>query len=168
MGDVGKLRDLSGMGGARADRLRPCGVRRRPGCRGVLAAPALAAGRVPFIDRTAAALIPPAGEALARRLRLWIPLFVAAGNGAARLAWPEATGWALVAIAAAFAATRLAKNSPDVGSLARFPAAITASAAIALQAALQFSDHAMGGHEFGSLLLASGLVAVVIDAPRSL
>ena len=133
-----------------------------------LAAPGVLSGRFAALDKLSADLLPTPDHVVIRRLRLWVPLFVAIGAGAARLVWPDGTSWVLAGVAAAFAAARLAKRSPDLVSLARFPATAAALAAVAIQAALQIGGDAMNGYEFGSLLFAVGLVAAAIDVPWAL
>ena len=134
----------------------------------LLASPALLAGRARLIDRLAADLLPMADNPVARRLALWIPLLVAIGDGAARLAWPRGSAWVLAGAAAIFTSARLAKNSPDVTSLARIPAITLGMAAVAIQVGLQIGDAVIGGYELGGLLVAVGLVTIAVDAPWAL
>lgn len=124
----------------------------------------LLAGRFASIDRVWSALVPVAGTP-ARRLRLWTPLFVALGAGAGRLAWPGGTAWVLAAAAAAFAAGRFARSHPDVAALSGFPAAAAGLSAVGIQSVLQARGGAMGGYEFGGLLLFLALVAAAVDVP---
>jgi hypothetical protein len=134
-----------------------------------LAVPGLLGGRIGAIESFTARVLPLPDVVQARRLRLWVPLFVALGAGASRLAWPDGTAWVVAAAAAAFALARFVPGvNRDIAALARFPAAATGLAALTIEMGLQAGGvDGMGAYELGGFLISVAAIAAIVHAPWS-
>lgn len=120
-----------------------------------------ASGRL--LEVTTPFLAPPADPA-GRRLELWLPLLIATGAGAAPLAWPDATPFTLLGIAACFTLVRLVPvRLGELRSLAGVPAVTVAAGALGVEVfrqlvpAIIVAARALGGVKVFSQTADTGL-----------